>query len=160
MLTEEVSLHCLTYSMWAALCSPRTGRSETIYESLVVLDSKTYGQSCKSYGTFRGIQTMKKVKIKSTLTEIGDLVQLRSKVITKTSTPSVFLSLYLHLWFCLSVSLTTNQALHFTRIISFHPQNSPLRQETIPTLHIRKWRQRDWVTHPVHSEWQSSSGLY
>lgn len=160
MLTEEVSLHCLTYSMWAALCSPRTGRSETIYERLIVLDSKTYGQSCKSYGTFRGIQTMKKVKIKSTLTEIGDLVQLRSKVITKTSTPSVFLSLYLHLWFCLSVSLTTNQALHFTRIISFHPQNSPLRQETIPILHIRKWRQRDWVTHPVHSEWQSSSGLY
>ena len=36
---------------------------------------------------------MKKVRIKSTRTEIGDLVQLRSKVIAKTSTPSVFLSI-------------------------------------------------------------------
>lgn len=159
MLTEVVSLHCLMYAKWATLCSRRPGRSETVYESSVVLESKTYGQSCKSHWTSRGMQTMKKVRIKSTLTEIGDLVQLRSKVITKTSTPSVFLSLSLHLWFCLSVSLTTGQALHFIRIISFHPQNSPLRQEIIPTLHIRKWRQRDWVTHPVHSEWQSSAGL-
>ena len=145
MLTEEVSLHCLTYAKWATLCSPMPGRSETVYERSVVLDSKTYGQSCKRYCTSRGIKTIKKVRIKSTLTEIGDLVQLRSKVITKTSTPSVFLSLYLHLWFCLSVSLTTGQALHFTRIISFHPQNSPLRQETIPILHIRKWRQSSYA---------------
>lgn len=157
MLTEGVSLRCLMYAKWAALCSLRPGRSETIYERSVVLDSKTYGQSCKSYGTSRGIQTMKKVRIKSTLTETGDLVQLRSNDITKTSTPCVFLSLYLHLWFCLSVSLTISQALHLTRIISFHPQNSPSRQETIPTLHIRKWRQRDWATHLVHSEWQSRS---
>ena len=57
------------------------GRSETVYERSVVLDSKTYGQSCKRYCTSRGIKTIKKVRIKSTLTEIGDLVQLRSKAV-------------------------------------------------------------------------------
>ena len=85
---------------------------------------------------------MKKVRIKSTRTEIGDLVQLRSKVITKTSTPSVFLSISISDFVSMFLSL---EAKHCTlqKLFHFIFKNSPLRQETIPTLHIRRWRQRD-----------------
>ena len=79
---------------------------------------------------------MNKVRIKSTVTETGDLVQLRSKVITKTSTPSVFLSISISDFVSMFLSL---QARHCTLQELFHfiLKHSPLRQETIPTLHIR-----------------------